>query len=62
MTNNKSYVIIVCDKNENVIETRVFSNCEEYVRAYALYEDKKDNGSCGCGGFGCACNIIKLKE
>lgn len=62
MTTNKSYVIIVCDKNENVIETRVFSDCEAYVRAYSLYEEKMDDGSCGCGACGCACDIIKLKE
>ena len=62
MTTNTSYVIIVCDKNENVIETRVFSNYEEYERESVQYADLVDNGACGCGAYGCACDIIKLKE
>ena len=59
MNDNKAYVIILCDKNENVIETRVFTNEEDYNRAEKDYLSNGINCVGGMGACGCGCAIYK---
>lgn len=59
MNDNKAYVMIICDENENVIETRVFSDVEDYHRAEEEYLSNGIREVCGSGACGCWCGIYK---
>lgn len=60
MNGSKAYVIILCDKNENVIETRVFTNEEDYNRVEKDYLSNGIKCKWGIGACGCGCAIYKM--